>query len=699
MHPIIQQLIDKHLGASPTLPHNYVAFLQELSKVLEEKETEHYLTSTPQSNRNDIQTLMDSMPFGITIISKEKTILAINNTALEMMGYESQDELKGSICHDSLCPAAEGECPIINLKQKMDRSERILITKNNKRIPILKSVTPIMLDENEVLLEAFIDISEREELAQEREKAHERRAWLAENVSAIIKEMATKEQTKDLYQLLVDQLAAQFEFPRAQFFIYNPVANNLRLMAAAGRDGIVPKTQAAVIPVGSGNIGKAAETIATTLHTGSRISHTDYPELISNSIQSEITFPIAIDQEMIGVLNIQSDHPDQFDRDIILFMETLTTQAALIIQTIKFKNEMRDQLEELSVLQRMTSTEGWKTFESTSTLSASSYVFDQNLQTTIPVKNQKDFSKDSSIIKPLEIRGQTIGALGVSTENEQQLTNEEKLLLDSISSEVAEALERARLFETSQRSAAELAVLNEMGNSFSQAETEEVITQNIYTYTSQLMEAPQFYVAYYHPEDEIITFPYVVMEDVHVTPEHPHYEQWLPKPLGSGLTGHIIKTQQPILLNENAEKKLAELELPFLQFGGQTLSWLGVPMLLGNNVLGVIAVQSEETTSLYNQHHLNLLTTIASQAAVAINNTRQYQQEQERAEQERLVRTITDKVRRGTDTATIMRTALEELSTILDADISTIQLGTKDQLTTNQAQNTDNQAASNGKHS
>ena len=84
----------------------------------------------------------------------------------------------------------------------------------------------------------------------------------------------------------------------------------------------------------------------------------------------------------------------------------------------------------------------------------------------------------------------------------------------------------------------------------------------------------------------------------------------------------------------------------------------------------------------YHQHHLELLTSIASQASVAINNARLFQQEQERAEQERLVRTITDKVWRGADRQTIMRVALEELGQVLNADTSTIQLGTRDQLLT-----------------
>ena len=118
-------------------------------------------------------------------------------------------------------------------------------------------------------------------------------------------------------------------------------------------------------------------------------------------------------------------------------------------------------------------------------------------------------------------------------------------------------------------------------------------------------------------------------------------------------------------------------------------------MTMGDQVLGVITVQCDTEPGLYNQHDLDLLSTIASQAAVALNNIRLFHQEQERAEQERLVRTITDKVRRGTSTKQIMQIAIEELSQVLGAEVSSIQLGTVDQLIdkpqTDSLQNTSSQ--------
>jgi GAF domain-containing protein len=56
-------------------------------------------------------------------------------------------------------------------------------------------------------------------------------------------------------------------------------------------------------------------------------------------------------------------------------------------------------------------------------------------------------------------------------------------------------------------------------------------------------------------------------------------------------------------------------------------------MLIGDRVLGLIAVQSVKTPNVYDEHHRDILTTIASQAAIAIENARLFQEAQRRAQE------------------------------------------------------------------
>jgi PAS domain S-box-containing protein len=134
------------------------AFLEDTVEDITERKREEERVRRSQKT---LQTLLDSMPFGVVIIGKDKKIRRANNAALASMGYESEEQIVGMVCHRTLCPAEAGKCPILDLGQELDRSERILVTKDRRHIPILKSVVPITLDWEDVLLEAFVDVTER----------------------------------------------------------------------------------------------------------------------------------------------------------------------------------------------------------------------------------------------------------------------------------------------------------------------------------------------------------------------------------------------------------------------------------------------------------------------------------------------------------------------------------------------------------
>ncbi|HWQ66323.1 MAG TPA: PAS domain S-box protein [Methanospirillum sp.] len=105
--------------------------------------------------------IIHAMQFGIIIIDAHThTIVDANKKALEMIGGSSESVV-GSICHRFICPADLGRCPVSDLGQTVDSSERILLTIQGKSIPIIKSVIKTTLGKRDVLIESFIDITER----------------------------------------------------------------------------------------------------------------------------------------------------------------------------------------------------------------------------------------------------------------------------------------------------------------------------------------------------------------------------------------------------------------------------------------------------------------------------------------------------------------------------------------------------------
>ena len=110
-----------------------------------------------------LQNLLELLPVGIIIVdAREHRIRALNSRALQMIG-SSPEEVVGQICHGVICPAEVGRCPITDLGNTVDQSERVLLTNQQEPIPVLKTVFPICRKGETVLVESFVDIRARKE--------------------------------------------------------------------------------------------------------------------------------------------------------------------------------------------------------------------------------------------------------------------------------------------------------------------------------------------------------------------------------------------------------------------------------------------------------------------------------------------------------------------------------------------------------
>ncbi len=120
---------------------------------------------------NDI---FNAVQTGLLLIDPEThTILDLNQTASDLIG-EERENIIGSVCHRFICPAERGACPITDLRQTINRSERVLLKRDGTRLPIIKSVGYIEIGGRRCLLEHVIDNSGYEQ-AEARRKESERK--------------------------------------------------------------------------------------------------------------------------------------------------------------------------------------------------------------------------------------------------------------------------------------------------------------------------------------------------------------------------------------------------------------------------------------------------------------------------------------------------------------------------------------------
>jgi len=106
-----------------------------------------------------LKKIFDTVQAGVVIIDpKTHIIVDANPVASSMIGLE-KDKIIGAICHEFICPSETGRCPITDLGQDVDSSERQLISTDKMNRTIIKTAAPISLGDHDYLIESFIDIS------------------------------------------------------------------------------------------------------------------------------------------------------------------------------------------------------------------------------------------------------------------------------------------------------------------------------------------------------------------------------------------------------------------------------------------------------------------------------------------------------------------------------------------------------------
>jgi GAF domain-containing protein len=173
-------------------------------------------------------------------------------------------------------------------------------------------------------------------------------------------------------------------------------------------------------------------------------------------------------------------------------------------------------------------------------------------------------------------------------------------------------------------------------------------------------------IGLYDEAQNQLTFPYVLLGGEES--ERP------PISATDGLESVVIRTRQPLLLAESVGQQAAELgiRLP----GEPPKAWLGVPMLVGDQLLGVIVAQDHQRERRFTEDDLGLLSTVAGQMATAIQNTRLLEQVQRSARRERLIHEISSKVRQSPDIETVLETTAREVGRALNVSRTTVRLGT-----------------------
>jgi GAF domain-containing protein/DNA-binding response OmpR family regulator len=211
---------------------------------------------------------------------------------------------------------------------------------------------------------------------------------------------------------------------------------------------------------------------------------------------------------------------------------------------------------------------------------------------------------------PLVTEGRTIGVLAVqSYRDDVRYDLADEQLIAFVAQHVAAALERTRAAAEIRQRNAELAIVNEVGAALAKQLDFEAITELVGERLHSIFPESDLYVALLDADAGRITFPYEIAAGERYRSD--------PIPLGQGLTSKVLETRQPLLIRTQSEGTAAGM----LAIGPTSESWLGVPILSGDRVIGAIVIESLQPYA-FSADDERLLTTLAASTSVALENAR-----------------------------------------------------------------------------
>ena len=152
--------------------------------ISERKEAERILVE----NEQYINLILNSVEMGIIVVDAEtRKIVDANRSALEMIGASGRDDIADHVCHKFICPSEQDNCPILDKNQKIDHSERSILTIKGEKLCVYKTVVPTVINGTTYLIESFIDITARK---KEEEGLLAANGVLAEKVAARTRKLA-----------------------------------------------------------------------------------------------------------------------------------------------------------------------------------------------------------------------------------------------------------------------------------------------------------------------------------------------------------------------------------------------------------------------------------------------------------------------------------------------------------------------------
>jgi PAS domain S-box-containing protein len=361
--------------------------------------------------------------------------------------------------------------------------------------------------------------------------------------------------------------------------------------------------------------------------------------------RSEMSLPLKVRGNTIGVLDVQSTEEAAFSEDDVTVLQTLADQLAVAIDNARLVERTEAQLRELTLLQREYDATTWA--ELASPERPLGYVYDRvdvvpaeklpvlasslALERGETVTLVRPETKETMLTTPLKLREQVIGTLGTQeTDVAREWSPDEIALVEAVSEQVAQALENAHLFATTQRSAQQMQILYESSRALTSSLQEEHLIRAVLEAVHRALGCEHVLISTVDEKAGTIGIQHGIWQGMFdVFPEWIQAAQY---PLDHpDILADVYRTGRTEIIGEWDERFSREL---WERFGHERFLRIFMPIKMRDRVIGVVeASYDKREKNRISEEEVQMLAAFMDQAAVALENAQLFEEAKRRAAQ------------------------------------------------------------------
>ncbi|HNT53358.1 MAG TPA: GAF domain-containing protein [Anaerolineaceae bacterium] len=296
------------------------------------------------------------------------------------------------------------------------------------------------------LSESIVTLEQR---VQERTQGLELAAEVGRSVSRV----------RDLDSMLreaVELIRSRFNLYYVQIYLTDTIKSNLVLKSGTGSVGAELLSRNHRLPLLTSSInGRAAVEKKSIVVADTAASMTFRPNPLLPDTRSEMSIPLIVGDQVVGVLDMQSSEPNALNSENLTAYEALAGQLAIAIQNASSLAETRQARAEVEAQARRLARANWVEYlDAINAPETFGYVFDGYEMAPLTDIGTPSSEEDGTIVAPISVTGEPLGNLVVEISGQSTVARTRELV-NSVARQVAQQIENLRLLESAERARAE----------------------------------------------------------------------------------------------------------------------------------------------------------------------------------------------------------------------------------------------------